>query len=70
MKQVSIRELREIRGITQAELGEMTGNTQANISKIETHRKFRLDVLEAVVEGFGDIKIIATLNGEEFQIVS
>lgn len=48
-----LRELREVRGLSQTELAARLGIQQAAISKVERRRDLRLDTLAAIVEAMG-----------------
>jgi DNA-binding XRE family transcriptional regulator len=48
-----LRELREVQGLSQAELAARLGIQQAAVSKVERRRDLHLDTLEAIVTALG-----------------
>jgi DNA-binding Xre family transcriptional regulator len=50
---VRLAELRQIRGLSQAELAERAGMKQANLSRFENHEDSKISTLEKVVTALG-----------------
>ncbi len=55
MKEVTVREARKQRGLTQQQLSELSGVDQTTISDLETgrHTNPRLDTIKALAEALG-----------------
>jgi DNA-binding XRE family transcriptional regulator len=50
---LALREIRELTGISQAELGRRLGIQQAAVSKVERRQDLHLDTLAAIVKALG-----------------
>lgn len=58
MKPTSLRQLRELAGLTQVELAERLDMTQAQISKLEARTDCKLSTLQRVVKALdGELEV-------------
>lgn len=63
--QVALAELREERGLTQAEVAEDLGTSRPNVSRIESELDVRLSTLERYIEALGGQLEIRAIFGDE-----
>ena len=67
---VHIRELRELRGLTQEQLSESLGINQSALSKVENQRDIHISNLVRYTEAIGGkLSILVELSGQTFEIV-
>jgi predicted XRE-type DNA-binding protein len=67
--QVSLAELREQRGVSQAAVAEDLGTSRPNVSRIERETDVRLSTLERYVEALGGrLEIHAVFDDEDVKL--
>lgn len=67
----NLRDVREIAGMTQAELGDKLNKTQAELSKFERRKDFRLSTLNANVKAIGgEVEVVVRLGTRAFRLRS
>jgi DNA-binding XRE family transcriptional regulator len=68
-REVSLRELRKLAGVTQVELAKKIGITQAELSRFERRPNVQLDTLQRYVEALGgEIEIVAVLGNKRMNV--
>lgn len=67
--EMSLRELREASGKTQAQLAELSGVTQSELSRIERRDDHYLSTLRTYVEALGgQLEVTAVINGQRISL--
>lgn len=66
---MTLRELREAAGKTQAEVADLTGAAQSELSRMERRDDHRLSTLRRYVEALGgELEVVAVLGGQRIHI--
>lgn len=66
---VTLRQLRELAGKTQAEVAAVTGKTQADISRFEARQDVLLTTLREYIEGLGgELELVARFQNRHMLI--
>jgi DNA-binding XRE family transcriptional regulator len=70
VEETTLRELREMTGMTQAELAAKLEATQSHLSQVEAQDDLRLSTLRRYVKALGgEVHLRAELNGRTFDLV-
>ena len=68
-REVSLRELRRLAGVTQVELAKKIGITQAELSRFERRPNVQLENLQRYVEALGgELEIVAVLGNKRVKV--
>ncbi|AKU97017.1 Cro-like protein [Labilithrix luteola] len=71
LRQVELRELREIAGKTQVDLAEASGFQQAEVSRIERREDHMLSTLRRYVEALGgELEVVAVIGDHRVRLRS
>jgi DNA-binding XRE family transcriptional regulator len=67
--EMTLRELREAAGKTQAEVADLTGVAQSELSRLERRDDHRLSTLRRYVEALGgELEVTALINGKRITL--
>jgi transcriptional regulator with XRE-family HTH domain len=68
---VTLKELRENRGLTQADVAKAMGISQGGVSRIESGADHHASTVARYVKALGgELELRVTLNGETFRLPS